>query len=160
MSPPLSVTFKMSTDEGQNGKQCNCKYLDPTVVLEKDKELELPVMNPLTNSIIAVFLWHIIKQINKNKLTQTNKPSKLINSSQTLSFEGRKSEWNTTTSFHHVQVERKRENRHKGEKNTISVPQYNTTVRQSVKMRPISAYTLTSSQTLALLKIWKRGHKI
>lgn len=108
MSPPLSVTFKMSTDEGQNGKQCNCKYLDPTVVLEKDKELELPVMNPLTNSIIAVFLWHIIKQINKNKLTQTNKPSKLINSSQTLSFEGRKSEWNTTTSFHHVQVQKEK----------------------------------------------------
>lgn len=56
MSPPLSVTFKMSTDEGQCGKQCNYKYLDPTVVLEKNKELELPVVNPLTNSSIAFFL--------------------------------------------------------------------------------------------------------
>lgn len=56
MSPPLSVTFKMSTDEGQRGKQCNCKYLDPAVAVEKDKELELPVMNPLTNSSIAFFL--------------------------------------------------------------------------------------------------------
>lgn len=106
MSPPLSVTFKMSTDEGQRGKQCNCKYLDPTVALEKDEELESPVTNPLTNSSIAVFLWHIIKQINKNK--QTNKSSKPINSSQTLTFEGRKSEWNTTTSFHHVQVQKER----------------------------------------------------
>lgn len=41
------------------------QVLDSTVILEKDKELELPVMNPLTNSSISFFLWHIIKQINK-----------------------------------------------------------------------------------------------
>lgn len=77
MSPPLSVTFKMSTDEGQCGKQCNYKYLGPTLVLEKNKELELLVVNPLTNFSIAFFLWYIIKQINKFLKTQTktNKPT-------------------------------------------------------------------------------------
>lgn len=65
MSPPLSVTFKMSADEGQRGKQCNYKYLDPTIVLGMSKELELHVMNPLTNSSIpcvAFFLCHTIKE--------------------------------------------------------------------------------------------------
>lgn len=112
MSPPLSATFKMSTDEGQHGKQCNYKYLEPTLVLEKNKELEFPVMNPLTNSSIASFLWYIIKLINKflqePKPNQLAKPPKPRNYSQMLTFEGRKSEWNTTTSFHRVQIQKEK----------------------------------------------------
>lgn len=120
MSPPLSVTFKMSTDEGQRGKQCNYKYLDPTVVLEKDKELELPLMNTSTKSSTAFFLWHIIKQINIIFKTHQNKQTKRIskrknpqktkpnNSSQTCTFESKRSEWNTTTSFHRVQIQKEK----------------------------------------------------
>lgn len=53
----------------------------------------------------------------------------------------------------------KRENTHKGEKNTISASQCSTAVRQSVKTRSLSASTLTSNQTLTLLKNHKKGTK-
>lgn len=73
MSPPLSVTFKMSTDEGQCGKQCNYKYLDPTIILGMSKEPELHVMNPFTNSsvpCVAFFLCPLSKTKQKKNKTQ------------------------------------------------------------------------------------------
>lgn len=160
----------MSTDEGQRGKQCNYKYLDPTVVLEKDKELELPLMNTSTKSSTAFFLWHIIKQINIIFKTHQNKQTKRISKrkkptkNKAQQFQSDMHFWKQEIWMkHHHKFSScsntKRENRHKGEKNTITVPQCNATVRQSVKMRPISAYTLTSNQTLTLLKIWKRVPK-
>lgn len=96
---------------------------------------------------VAFFLSHTSKQ---NETENTNPR----NSSQTLLKGGN---LNETT----PQLEKKRENNKesKGEKNTISAPLCSTAERQSVKMRSLSASTLTSNQTLTLLKICKTGHE-
>lgn len=110
-------------------------------------------MNPLTKSSVPCVAFSLCHTIKQNKTEYTNPR----NFSQTLLEAGNLSE-TTPQGFIMYKQKRRKYRENKGEKNTISAPLGSTAVRQSVKMRSLSASTLTSNCTLTLLKICKTGH--